>query len=179
MMVDVYSGCDEAELLLNGKSLGRKKTNASTELIASWNVPYEEGELRTLGYVGGKVVSEYTLKTAGRPASIRLTSDRKTIAADGSDVCYVTVEVVGENGVRNTLSNHEIAFQVDGPVTIAGVGSSSPYAPVGYPFHGNKCRVLEGRALLILRSGTKKGIVTVKATSDGLRSGSVTITSGS
>jgi beta-galactosidase len=173
--VDVYSGCEEAELFLNGKSLGKQPTSRETKFMASWEVPYQEGELKVVGINGGKPVTEYVLKSSGKPTALKLTADRKSISADGCDIVYLTLEVVGENGICNTEGIHEIQFKVDGPGQIAGVGSSSPYAPVKHPFHGNTCETWRGRATLIIRSTSDAGTITVKANAEGLESESIKI----
>lgn len=48
-----YTNCDEVELLLNGKSLGRKKnpTDACHRNQILWkDIPYEKGTLQAIGY---------------------------------------------------------------------------------------------------------------------------------
>ena len=170
--VDVYSGCQEAELFLNGKSLGRKPTSQTTRFMARWSVPFEEGQIKAVGYVDNKAVSEHVIIGVGKPDSVKLTVDRQAISSDGCDLCYVTAEIVDEKGIRYPLSADEITFELSGPASIAGVGSSNSRAPAD-PFHGNKCRAYKGRALLILRSGTETGTVEVKANVEGLKSGSV------
>ncbi len=173
--VDVYSGCEEVELFLNNKSLGRKPTSAQTEYIATWeNVPYNPGELKAVGYNGGEKVSEYVLKTADAPFALKMTSDRKEIVADG-DVVYITAEVLDKKGVAIMDSDLEIEFVVTGPAEVAGVGSSSPYAPVDYPFTGNKCKFYNGKALLVLRSLDQTGVVHVTLKSPSLKSAEIEI----
>ena len=180
LTVEVYSGCDEVELFLNGKSLGRKKTSEATEYIASWtDVPYIPGELKAVGYFKGEKFAEHTLKSAGKPAKIKLTIDRKRIKAGGQDIAYATAEIVDENGVRVTTADNEITFSVEGPAKIAAVGTGSPYAPINYPFTGNKCRAFHGRATLIIRSTSDgdAGPVKIKALSESLTPGNVSLES--
>jgi beta-galactosidase len=177
LTVDVYSGCEEVELFLNGKSLGTKKTSRATEFIASWHVPYHPGELKAVGYKDGNAVDGHVLRSASKPAKLTLAADRASIRADGNDISYITVEVTGGNGVMNPLADHEISFTVSGPATVAAVGNSSPYAPLDYPFHGSKCRTFEGRAVLIVRSTPDAGTIKIKATANGLDAGEVAIVS--
>jgi len=70
LQVTVFSSCQEAELFLNGKSLGRKPTNRSTEYQAVWQVPYQPGGLRAVGYEDGKTVGASELRSASSPSSL-------------------------------------------------------------------------------------------------------------
>lgn len=87
--VFVYTNGDEAELFLNGNSLGEKakkpQLNVSKERYClMWlNVVYESGELKVVAYKEGKVIGEEVVKTAGEPYSIKLTHDRSNIEATG------------------------------------------------------------------------------------------------
>ena len=175
LAVDVYSGCEEAELFLNGKSLGRKPTGTATSLMATWDVPYEKGELKAVGYVKGKAVAEHSLKTAAAVQQISLKADRPVIAANGCDVAYLTVELVDSQGVRNPNAEAEITVELTGPATIAGIGTGRPEAPLAYPFHGNKSMTFQGRALLVIRSTNAPGSVGVKVTSLGLKAAEATV----
>ena len=174
--IDIYSGCDEVELFLNGKSLGRKKTSDATKHMATWkDVPYNTGTLKAVGYIDGKSVAEDVLKTADKPVAIKLTADRESLGADSEDVAYITLNLVDKNGVLNPLADNEVVFEVSGPAKIAAVGTGSPYAPVDYPFTGNKCKVYNGKAMLIIKSTKNSGDITVKASSNGLKSGILTL----
>ena len=96
--VDVYSAFEKVELLLNGRSLGVQTLTAENKLIASFEIPYEPGELTAVGYAGSAAIQQTSIETAGAPAAIRLTPDRPVIEAETatglSDLSYVTVEVL-------------------------------------------------------------------------------------
>jgi beta-galactosidase len=77
-IVDVYSNCDEVELLHNGKSLGRKPTSRKEAFTAQWKVPYIKGELKALAYRKDKLVKEDIIRTANKPIEIQMTVDRNT-----------------------------------------------------------------------------------------------------
>ncbi|HKE56007.1 MAG TPA: glycoside hydrolase family 2 TIM barrel-domain containing protein, partial [Pyrinomonadaceae bacterium] len=120
--VNVYSSCEEAELFLNGNSLGKQPTNRGAAYTATWNVPYQAGVLKAVGYRAGKQVNTAELKTAGSPVQIKLTPDRSRINADGQDLSYVTLEVLDDKGVRNALAENLVNFAVVGPGGIVAVG---------------------------------------------------------
>jgi len=157
MIVDVYSPAAEVSLWQNGEPVG---TNSLTENQTSFVVPYRKGTLRIVDSNG----NTDEVKTAGKPVALRLTPDRDEIGADG-DLCYITAEIVDENGQRVTSANPEVSFAVSGPAKIAAVGSSDPKSEE--PYRGSHHRAYDGRLMCVVRS-CGEGSVTVRAVADGL-----------
>lgn len=124
MDVWAYSNCEEVELFLNGKSLGKKSLPRNSHL--QWRVRYEPGVLLARGYTGGRVVAVEKVETAGAPAGIRLTPDRATIDADDEDLSIVTVAVTDEKGRVVPVASNLIRFELNGPGRIIGVGNGDP-----------------------------------------------------
>ncbi len=173
--VSVYSSCDQVELFLNGKSLGRKPTNRTTRFIASWQVPYQAGTLKAAGYKGRNQVNISELKTAGDPVQIKLMADRPVIKADGQDLSYITVELTDANGLRNPKSENLVTFSIDGPGTIVGVGNANPVSLESYTIPQRKA--WHGRCLMIVKSDPKAGPIIIKAIAPGLNPASIEINS--
>ena len=173
--VSVYSSCDEVELILNNKSLGRKKTNRSTEFKAIWEVPYQAGELKTIGYAGKKQVNTAFLRTASEPSQIKLNADRIEIKADGQDLSYITVELLDEKGNRNPKSENLVKFEIEGPGTIVGVGNANPVSTESN--QASERKAWQGRCLVIIKSEHQQGKITLKATSEGLKQTDILIDS--
>lgn len=171
--VNVYSSCNEVELFLNNKSLGKKLTNRSTKFIAIYNVSYAPGELKAVGYDNGKIVNTSILKTANNPTQIKLTADRNIIKAGCEDLCYVTVELIDANGVINPKTENLIHFKIKGPATIAGVGNANPVSIESYKLPQRNA--WQGRCLVIIRSGKKPGNVLLQVSSPGLQSTEVAL----
>jgi beta-galactosidase len=136
-----------------------------------WNeVPYEPGELKAVAYRDGKPIGEAVVRTAGEPAQLRLTPDRSELTADGDDLCYVRVEAFDNEGIPCPLADNEVTFTIHGPAEIAGVGNGNPMS--FEPFQGNKRKLFNGKAMLILRTlEGKPGEIRVRATSEGLEDG--------
>ncbi len=174
--VTAYSSCDEAELFLNDKSLGRMKTDRSSEFKATWKVPYHPGELRVTGYSDNKQVNSAVLHTASDPVKIKLSADRDTIKAGGQDLCYINVELLDVNGYRNPKSENRLEFDITGPATIAGTGNANPVSLESFVDPSRKA--WQGRCLVIVRSGKKEGPVTLKVSSPGLKPAEITFYSG-
>jgi beta-galactosidase len=171
--VTAYTSCEEVELFLNGRSLGRKPAGRATKFMAVWQAPYEAGTLKVNGYRNGKIVSSSVLRTAAEPVQIRLSADRTNIHAKGQDLSYVTVELTDANNVRHPNAEHPVHFSIDGPGIIAGVGNANPVSTESYQQPQRKA--WQGRCLVIVRSGGEAGTITLKASSPGLKSATLTI----
>jgi beta-galactosidase len=108
------------------------------------------------------------MRTAGGPAAIRLTPDRKELAATGEDLCYILVEALDEKGTLCPLAENLIRFKIEGPAEIAGVGNGNPLSLE--PFQADSRKLFYGKAMLILRTREgQAGRVLVTAESDGLK----------
>jgi beta-galactosidase len=172
--VVIYSSCKQVELTLNGKSLGKKKIDRSTQFTAKWEVPYKAGELKAIGYQGSKAVAESGLRTAGRTSAIRLSPDRAVLKADGQDLSYIMVELTDANGIKNPKDERLVKFGIEGEGTIVGVGNANPASLESYQLPQRKA--WQGRCLVIVKSTGKPGIITLTASAEGLPSSKVTIT---
>ncbi|MFP9114689.1 beta-galactosidase GalA [Flavobacterium sp. RHBU_3] len=118
----VHTNCDEVELFLNKKSLGKKKPEQYSHL--EWKVTYQPGTLEAVGYKNGKKVLSDVQKTTGEPALIKLTP-HKTVLNGATDVAVVTVEVFDKKGLHVPVAGNEINFGIKNGV-ILGVGNGDP-----------------------------------------------------
>jgi beta-galactosidase len=173
LKVNVYSSCETVELYLNNKSLGKKKTNRSTKFMAEWDVPYQAGELKAIGYNGKKSINTALLNTTGEPAQIKISADRTDLKANGEDLSYINVELADSGGMRNPKAENLVRFEIEGPGTIVGVGNANPVSTESYQLPQRKA--WKGRCLVIVKSGKKNGNVNLKATADGLTPASIQI----
>ncbi len=171
--VSVYSSCEQAELFLNGKSLGKKSTNRSTKFIAVWQVPYQPGTLKAVGFTKKKQVTVSELKTTADPDQIKITADRSKIKSDGQDLSYITVYLTDTNGIRNPKADNLVSFSIYGPGTIVAVGNANPMSIESFQAHQRKA--WRGKCLVILKSGTERGRILLKASSPGLVPASIEI----
>jgi beta-galactosidase len=174
--VNIYSSCERVELFLNGKSLGKKPTNRTTKFIASWQVPYQAGSLKAIGYQGKKQVNVSELTSSGDVAQLKLTADRVQLKADGQDLAYVTVELVDASGVLNPKADNLVKFEIEGPGTIVGVGNANPVSLESNQQPQRKA--WRGRCLVIIKTALKPGKILLKATSDAAPSASLELLSG-
>ena len=134
LLIQAYSSCPHVRLTLNGRDLGVKDTDRRTHFTATWKLPYEPGMLTAFGEVRNwRELARWTLRTAGKPAAVRLTPDRPEIRADGQDLCFVTVEVVDEHGVVNPNAGNLLQFTVAGPATVLAVSNGDPRSIREFP----------------------------------------------
>ncbi|HVG42506.1 MAG TPA: glycoside hydrolase family 2 TIM barrel-domain containing protein, partial [Chitinophagaceae bacterium] len=140
-VVSYYNNADEVELFLNNKSLGTKNKKEG-DLHIKWRVPFEEGALKAVSRKKGKVVVSKEVKTAGTPAKIILSADRKIINGDGTDLSFITATVVDKNGITVPTANNLIQFKVSGEGSIAGVDSGDPVSHES--FKGDQHTALSG-----------------------------------
>lgn len=120
--VMAVSNCDEVELFLNGKSLGRKSNDICTE-TAEWNVDFESGRLLAKAYRNGKCVAKTEQRTAGKPYALRICPDRTTVKNDGHDTAVINVCVVDKKGIVVPYADNLVHFEVNGDGFVRGVGN--------------------------------------------------------
>lgn len=167
-----YNNADEVELFVNGKSQG-VRSKGDGEYHVMWRIPFEPGTIKAVSRKAGKTVAEQVIKTAGEPAQIRLTPDRATIAADGNDLSFVTVEILDSDGNLCPTAVNEVTFTVEGAGQNEGVDNGNPISLER--FKADSRKAMAGKALLIVRNNGKKGDINVKAVSPGLSDATVTL----
>lgn len=173
--VVVYSEFPEVELFLNGKSLGRKTTGVATEYKAQYKVGYAPGRLVAMGYRDGREAGRWELRTAGAPASARISLDRPTMKADGEDLAYLTLELLDESGVPiyATASDRMVKLRVTGHGTLAAIGNGDPHDASS--FQTGDRRTFHGRLVAALRAAPTAGAVTVEIEIEGLPTRKLTL----
>ena len=164
--VDVYSADEEVELWINGAAVGRKPAGKASQNKAEFEVTYQAGEITAVGYSGGVETARTTLKTAGEPAALRLSSDRERLHAEFGDLAYITVEVVDANGLVVKHANHEVRFEVSGAGDLAAVGTANPLSEELYV--GSQRKAWQGRLMAVVRSNGQSSEIVLKASADGL-----------
>jgi beta-galactosidase len=174
LQVNVYSNYPEVRLELNGKVIGTKPVSAETKLTATFDVPYEAGELKAIAMKDGKEMGTKVLKTTGSPAKIRLTADRSELKASRNDLSYVTVEVIDEAGALIPNANLPIQLKVEGAGELAAVENGNPADMKS--FRTPQVTSFNGRCLVILRPAGKVGEIKLKAESIGISGAELVIT---
>ncbi len=165
--VHVYTSGDEAELFLNGKSLGRRKREPNQYRLRWDDVKYEPGELRVVAYKESKKWAEDVMKTTGAATKVLMKADRANVSADGRDLSFVTVSIADKDGLLVPKSKNRIRFEISGPGEIVGVDNGD--ATSHESFQSKTQNTYNGLCLVIVRTKTgRPGQIRLKAQSDNL-----------
>lgn len=173
VQVEVYSGAEKVRLYLNDKLMGEKPTGRDEEFKATFSVPYAPGTLKAVGMRGDRAVAESILRTSGDAAGLRITADRTAVQADGQDLAFLVVEAVDTAGRLQPHADQDVQFSISGPGVIAAVGNGDGQDDASYL--GERRKLFQGRALVVVRTSKHSGPITITAKSPGLSDGSVTI----
>lgn len=169
-----YTNAPQARLLLDGKPVGEMKPYDEKTGIIHWDIPYRAGELRAEGCdASGRVLSDYVIRTSGRPYALRVSADRTTLSKDRA-TAHLTVEVVDENGVVVKLGDNEVTCRVEGPARLLGLEGSDNRDMSDYT--DNRHRVYHGRLLAYVQTTGEAGQVRVRFTSPLLKGAEVMLT---
>ena len=173
-----YSNCDEVELTVNGKKLGRQTMPRNGHL--KWMAVYKPGKVVATGYKNGKRVMTEVIETTQPAYKVVLKSDRQEIAADGRDVAVVTIEVQDKKGRLVPDACPLLTIQVDGEAQILGAGNGDPSYPGADHPRQRYCRefsipAFNGLAQVIVQTGCQPSSLTVSCSGDQLVTGRLNI----
>lgn len=160
--VYVYSNCDEVELSVAGRSLGRKKVGRD-DYHALWSVPFRAGTVTATGYRDGKRVASHTLRTAGEPYALNVSR-----AFRYGEFVRAELEVVDRDGVRVPDCDAEITVGITAGSVVLGIDNGGQYDPQGTKYTSKeKGRCFDGRLVVYLKPSSTSGRATFS--SPGLR----------
>jgi beta-galactosidase len=172
--VHVYTSGDEAELFLNGKSLGKRKKGQYEYRLRWDDVIYQPGELKVVAYKNGEKWAENKVVTSGKASMLSVSADRNEVAADGSDLVFITVRIEDRKGNMVPRSSNLVNFSIQGPGKIVAVDNGD--ATSHDPFQASYRKAYNGMCLVIVKAEKgASGSFTVKAESRGLKSASATV----
>lgn len=204
-----YTSCESVELFLNGQSLGKQarppqppkwdaenykptfsrgKSYKYFEREAvddypqhlEWRVAFEPGELKIVGYKNGQAVAEKAVRTAGKPARVKVTrlmqdfvDEVPALRADGRDIVAVKAEIQDADGNVVPTAANLVTFNVAGGAQIIGVGNGNIVSHE--PNKANYRKAYNGLCLAIIQSSKSPGNYKITATADGLESGELSV----
>ncbi|KAJ0418580.1 glycoside hydrolase superfamily [Aspergillus carlsbadensis] len=172
--VHVFSAAEEAELFLNGRSLGRKQ-RGPFEYRFRWDeVVYQPGRLRVVAYKNGREWATDSVQTAGPAASLHLTADRSTLTGDGEDLVFITADVLDSVGTLVPRGDSLIRFSLSGPAEIVATDNGDQADLTA--FLSLERKAFSGKALAIVRAvAGGPARLTIRAHAPGLRGDKVTL----
>jgi len=171
--VQVFSNCDEVELFLNDVSQGIKPRPADNASPRGWSFTFHTGVLKTVGKNNGKIVATQVLKTAGAPAKIILSTEKKSVGNTWDDVCYITATIVDENNVECLNADNQIEFNVTGAGVLAAADNGDLTATES--FLSNKRFSYKGRCIAIVKANAATGKINIVASTSKLQSANLVI----
>ena len=172
--VHVYTSGDEAELFLNGKSLGKKK-KGEFEYRLKWDsVLYQPGELKVIAYKNGVKWAEDVMRTTDKASQLSATADRPAVHPNGTDLIFVTVRIEDKNKLLVPRSSNQLNFTIEGPGKI--VATDNGDAASHELFQAKSKKAYNGLCLVIVAAEKgATGSFTVKAESKGLKAAAVKV----
>ncbi|GAA1994136.1 glycoside hydrolase family 2 TIM barrel-domain containing protein [Microbacterium pumilum] len=170
IVVDVYADADEVELLLDGVSIGVGAVGVEKAFRARFAMDYRQGELVAVARRGGTEVGRHALRTATGDPRLVARAETSDVEVDGLGFIRITLE--DESGVVVNDADRVVTVKVDGPGTLAGIGTGR--ARTEEPFAGPSVTTYDGRALAIVRP-TGPGTIIVAVEAPGLEPATVSV----
>ncbi|MBK1876137.1 glycoside hydrolase family 2 TIM barrel-domain containing protein [Pelagicoccus mobilis] len=167
-----YTNGDEAELLLNGKTIGPRKAYDPETAIIHWDIPYQEGKLEVIAYKNGKPIARDSLSPDGIPTAIRAEPSKLKLASQ-YDVTPIEITIVDEQGQLVYGANHEIACEIKGPGRLLGLENASHDASENH--RDNKAHTKNGRLVAYIQALESEGTITVSFSNRDLPSTELTL----
>lgn len=171
--VEVYANADEAELIVNGTSVEKKKVGEDKKYIVIFDTVYEPGTVEVVAYKDGAEVGRDKLVTASEDVVISAVADCAQVPADESDIAYVEISMLDADGNLNPGADKSVSISIEGPGVILGFGSADPESEENY--FDTTAKAYEGRLRAAVRGTGEKGMITVTLSSEGMADAKVQI----
>ncbi|ASB47987.1 glycoside hydrolase family 2 TIM barrel-domain containing protein [Alkalitalea saponilacus] len=170
--IEIYTNCDEVELIFNGESQGVRKRPADHSPIR-YRLTYQPGSIKAIGRIDGKDVAIHEMQTAMPPSNIALSASKTTLKNDWDDVAIVRVMLTDENGVHSPNFDRPLTFNVSGNGELIAVDNGQRDSHE--PFKTNVRRTSRGQAIAIVRANADVGQILVSVSGEGLEESSIEI----
>ena len=182
----VNTNAENVELLLNGKSLGKKDMPRNGHL--EWMVNYAPGKLEAVAYKKGRKITA-SVQTTGEPYRIVVHPVKNSLQPDGRDAAVFNITVVDRQGLEVPDASNLLHFSLTGNAHFIGVGNGDPssHEPDKCTTGGWQRRLFNGKCQVIIQSdvngqpgggglgagvnGGHSGDVQFRAEGEGLQAG--------
>ena len=170
-----YTDYPTGELFINGKSQGKISKNPAERLDRyrlRWNnVKYEPGEVKVVVYdAQGNKAGEQTVKTAGKPAALKLeawTQNSSLLKSNGDDLAFITVSLTDADGTLIPQADDQLTFEVTGAGSFEAVCNGD--ATSLESFKAPTMKLFNGQLVVVVRSAKETGTLTLKVTDEKLK----------
>lgn len=176
--IRVCSNAPKVELFFNDVSQGTFDIDHAhgQKLLGEWQIPYTKGTLRAVAYdENNNSIATDMLTSFGDAATLVQKADKTTLTADGSDLIFIEISAIDENGNPVENANNRVQVSVEGPARLIGLdnGDSTDYEA----YKGTNRKLFSGKLLAVIASNLEPGEIIVKATSTSLQSSELILTS--
>ncbi|MDR6941643.1 sugar-binding domain-containing protein [Mucilaginibacter pocheonensis] len=172
--VDCFTNCQEAELFLNGKSLGKQLRASAKERMPSWEVDYQPGELVVKGYNNGIEACSNSIRTAGQAYQLNTITDKTSFATNTKGLSQIEVYITDKDGNPVFTADNEVSVSITGPAKLLGLENGSNSSHESY--QASQRKALHGRLLAYVQVTGKAGKVQIKFSADKLKPSVITLT---
>jgi beta-galactosidase/beta-glucuronidase len=173
MLIRAYTNTKEAELFINGRSVGKQVRADTGRREITWQLPYEPGELLAKGYTNGNEATMDKMRTSSAVTSMEAVTDRKAFRSGTKELAHIEIDLKDKDGSTVYNGDNEITVMIEGPARLLGLESGDLNSHEDYK--SNKRKAYRGRMIAYVQSTGKAGNVTVTLTSPGLKDHSITI----
>jgi len=160
--VEIYSADDEVELIVDGRSLGRKPAGVRRGFLARFRAVFQPGVVEAVAYCDGRETGRSSLRSAGEIA-LHIRAEHKCIPADDQAVAYVELNLADSEGTVDSSTTDILTLRVDGPGVLAGFGSGAPATEES--FVDSEHETYRGRAQAVIRATGTPRLIRVTASS--------------
>lgn len=155
--VHAYTTGDEAELFLNGKSLGIRSFGEGNPYHLEWMVPYAAGELKAVARNNGGVIATSVIRTAGPPAQFKMETDQVELDPSKRELAFLTLRVEDAEENFDPKGERWVSMRIIGPGRIVGVHNGDPLSH--HPFKSDTVKTFNGLARVIVAATPGEDLV--------------------
>jgi beta-galactosidase len=168
--VTVYSNCDEVALKINGKLFAKQKPDKDKYSVNLDHPPftfivpgYEAGKLEAIGFIAGEMKASATVLSPEKPVGMTLHVDisNRPFQAGCNDIVFLYASFVDVKGTIVPDASFPVSFSIAGDAALIG---------------NNPVNAEAGIATILLKAGSKPGVVSITASSQGIADKKMDIT---
>ena len=170
----VNSNCDEVELFVNNKSLGKKETNPDNQFTVVFNnIGIENGIIKAIGTCKNGERAIYSIQMAGEEAKIAVSTSRTLANAGLNEIIEIKADIVDSKGVHVIGANNTLKWIVSGPATLIGPDTYASDRDKNESYEGTM--YIDAPVINLIRSTGEPGTVKVTVSSANLEPGDASI----
>jgi beta-galactosidase len=166
MQVSTITNCQEVELVINDKVMGRNRTADFANNNIIWNIPYTPGSIEAVGYNDGKEVARHKLVTSGKTDNCTLTVSRHSLSANGTDVAFIELTLTDKDGNKVSTDDRKVTVNIEGEARLLALDNGDLRRE--NTFHTNTLPTYFGRALCTVQASRHPGTARITINIDGI-----------